>query len=94
MMIRLTRNGLIKSILLILILALSVVATYLHTREKWTELGRMTGETNGKAQALSMLCQLATSGPIHEDPDGLLTVKASAVSLKRTGTLIEIRCEE
>jgi hypothetical protein len=41
-----------------------------------------------------MLCQLATSGPIHENPDGLLTVKASVMSLKRIGTLTEIRCEE
>lgn len=68
-------------------------AVYWHTREKWHDLGKLTGRTNGLSIALQRLCKLAAPGPTHSKPDEAIVVKANVATLRRHGDLVEIRCK-
>ena len=66
-------------------LAASHAAVYLTTREKWHELGRNTGQIQGKAELIQALAPLATPGAPRVPPAYSLTVKTSAIHLVPDG---------
>ncbi|WP_424944285.1 hypothetical protein [Aliiroseovarius crassostreae] len=78
--------------LVILAIGASNASTYWHTREKWRELGRMSGVTEGLAEAMKQLCKLESPGPYDESAEASIAVKAEVVTLKRKNGLVEIRC--
>ncbi len=71
----------------------SISVVYWQTRTKWEGLGKSTGEIIGRADVFLTLCEFASSGPTHLQPDASIYSKASVITLRRKGNLVEIRCK-
>lgn len=80
-------------VVLVALLVASNFGVYLHTREKWHELGRINGKTHGLVTAMQVMCQFATTGGYHLNADAQLSAKGSIITFLRHGELVEIRCE-
>ena len=66
-----------------IILVATNAATYWTTREKWYDLGVISGFTSGKAHAVELFAPYATTGKWPADLEFQLTVKASSLGGKR-----------
>jgi hypothetical protein len=67
----------------ILGLAIGVAATYEPTREKWRDIGRVSGVVEGKAEVMEGLCAFAQRGfPANASAYGF-DVKADRLELYR-----------
>ncbi|WP_066705533.1 hypothetical protein [Celeribacter ethanolicus] len=84
----------IISVAVLVVWALSLLATYTATRNKWQALGEASGEIHGKSQILSELCGFAAPGGLDPQADLQLDVKASSVTLTRRDGHVEIRCAQ
>ncbi len=70
------------------------VLTYVTTREKWHELGKMTGEANGKISLMRELCKISPAPPqVPHEPDYVLHVKDASLYVKKTKTGLTIACK-
>lgn len=72
----------------------SLATVYIHTREKWFDLGQNSGAVAARANLVSEICMFAT---IHEPtnrPDLRLDVKASRLEIRRKNNLVEIHCKK
>lgn len=82
------------SILLILTLWVgSLAGAYWHTRTKWVELGRKHGVVEGRADAITEICKLATHGDDDPSAEVTLTAKTAVATLSRRGDFVEIHCK-
>ncbi|MEH6835728.1 MULTISPECIES: hypothetical protein [Falsihalocynthiibacter] len=70
----------------------SLALTYQQTREKWFDLGTINGEINGRAIALSGLCQHAINGAADGPIVWSLDVKASLVELSGKNGFFTLHC--
>lgn len=75
--------------LVILAIGAFNASTYWHTKEKWRELGRISGVTEGLADAMEQLCKLKSPGPYDESAEASIAVKAEVVTLKRKKVLLK-----
>ncbi|PLX37762.1 MAG: hypothetical protein C0606_05675 [Hyphomicrobiales bacterium] len=88
-----------KSVVIAVIAAMigasaGAAATYWPTREKWTEIGRTTGEVHGRAEVMQALCGFAEGGtPPDRAADYALNVKAESLAVFRTETGLRVYCK-
>jgi hypothetical protein len=67
--------------------------TYTQTRTKWQELGRKTGEVQGKAEVMTALCKFAEQGKPPVKAGYVLAVKANQLSAVQSDSGLKLYCE-
>ena len=87
-----TRQKFAMACLIGLVWAGSMAMTYFHTREKWHELGKGTGEIVGYTNALAELCSIGTQGKPVEPVTLTLAMKAMFVDFTGQNGDLSIHC--
>ncbi len=67
--------------------------TYSMTRTKWYDLGQVSGKISGKAEVMEQLCLYAEKGKPKGEVQYYLDLKASRLSLVKTGQNVTLYCE-
>ncbi len=66
---------------------------YEQTRTKWHELGRKTGQIQGKAEVMTALCKFAEQGKPPVKAGYVIAVKANQLSVIKSDDGLKLYCE-